>query len=160
MDLTTSDYRALYTQAARKMADEQHSRRIREERRRREDAERLRREKAERAAAALLASKRAAIAAQLPRLERRPRRFTYGLIERRIAAATGIPIKDIRGKRRSKALVFARQAISYWSIRLTDLSYPQIGRLMGGRDHTTILHGVKAYARKRASQGKIRRVPK
>ena len=33
----------------------------------------------------------------------------------------------------------------------------QIGRWLGGRDHTTILHGKRAYVAKRAAQGRTLR---
>ncbi len=40
---------------------------------------------------------------------------------------------------------------AYWLARnLAGLSYPKIGRFMGGRDHTTVLHGVQAVDRNRA----------
>ena len=47
---------------------------------------------------------------------------------------------------RLKAIVWARQEVM-WRIRLErpDLSYPQIGRFFS-RDHTTIIHGVRAHA--------------
>lgn len=56
---------------------------------------------------------------------------------------------ELRGKSRTQKIVFARQFVSYWACRRTSLSLPQIGKLMGGKDHTTILHGAKAYVAKR-----------
>lgn len=82
---------------------------------------------------------------------------TYADIERRICRATGVSINAIRSNRKTKELIFVRHAIVYWAVRLTKLSYPHIGRIQGGRDHSTIIHAVKSYRDKRAKEGKIRR---
>jgi hypothetical protein len=47
-----------------------------------------------------------------------------------------------RGKSRQRPLVQARQTAMYVFRELTDLSYPAIARLFGGRDHTTVIHAV------------------
>jgi chromosomal replication initiator protein len=43
-------------------------------------------------------------------------------------------------KRRTKNIVLPRQIAMYLSRELTDLSLPEIGNLVGGKDHTTVLH--------------------
>lgn len=86
-----------------------------------------------------------------------PKPTTYARVERRLAKAAGLTLREIRGKRRDAKVVFVRHAIAYWAVRRTELSYPSIGRLMGGRDHTTILHAAKTYPAKRAKEGKHRR---
>jgi chromosomal replication initiation ATPase DnaA len=78
-------------------------------------------------------------------------------IMRRISRATGVSILDICSARRNRKTSFARQAVFYWACRRTKLSLPQIGRRLGGRDHTTILHGKQAYVGKRAHQGRTLR---
>jgi len=82
---------------------------------------------------------------------------SYRTIERRICRALGVRPAEIRCKRRSADLVFARHAIMYWACRQTEYSLPQIGRMMGGRDHSTVLWGRKQYVEKRASQGRTLR---
>lgn len=81
-------------------------------------------------------------------------KHTFADIEARALKVFRLRRKDIRGDRRQRELVLARQFIMYWTARLTEMSYPMIGRLMGGKDHTTILHGKDAYARKRAAMGR------
>lgn len=56
----------------------------------------------------------------------------------------GVDLKGIKGRRRTKHLTFPRHLISY-AIKeeRPDLSYPQIGRWCGGRDHTTTLNSVR-----------------
>ena len=59
-----------------------------------------------------------------------------------------IPIREIMGNRRHRATVLARQEVMYLAKRDTNHSLPVIGRHLGGRDHTTVLHGIRAYAKK------------
>lgn len=55
----------------------------------------------------------------------------------------GIPAHDIMSQRRTNEIIFARHAI-YWLCReCTPMSLLQIGHLLGKRDHTTILHGIR-----------------
>ena len=72
----------------------------------------------------------------------------------RICRATGVTRGELLSDRRNKEVVFARQAVFYWSQRLTKMSLPEIGRRMGGRDHTTVLHGSRVYPEKRAKMGR------
>lgn len=69
----------------------------------------------------------------------------------RILAATaeafGLSIADIEGPRRHQPLARARQIAMYMVREMTDLSLPKIGSLLGGRDHTTVLHGVNTVGR-------------
>jgi chromosomal replication initiation ATPase DnaA len=64
---------------------------------------------------------------------------------------------ELKGGGRNGHVVFARQFIMYWARRRTGFSLPQIGRHLGGRDHTTCLHGQRAYVKKRAKQGRTLR---
>ena len=50
--------------------------------------------------------------------------------------------KDLKGKRRLKEIVRPRQVAMYLLKDLTELPLTQIGDLLGGRDHTTVIHGV------------------
>lgn len=81
-------------------------------------------------------------------------------IIRLICKATGMRRLEIMQNRRNKQVVFARHAVCYWAYRLTTLSLPEIGRRLGGLDHTTIMHAVKAYAAKRAQMGRYLREPR
>ena len=61
-------------------------------------------------------------------------------IQRVVCAHMGIPEDLIRAKTRRQEIVNARQVAMYVFRELTDLSYPAIARLFGGRDHTTVMH--------------------
>ncbi len=70
----------------------------------------------------------------------KPRTGEQLLVE--IADHLGFSVEDICGKSRQRPLVLARQTAMYVFRELTDLSYPAIARLFGGRDHTTVIHAV------------------
>lgn len=59
-----------------------------------------------------------------------------------IAEHLGFEVDALKGKSRQRPLVSARQTAMYVFRELTDLSYPAIARLFGGRDHTTVIHAV------------------
>lgn len=60
-----------------------------------------------------------------------------------VSAQTGLSIDDLKGPRRTKQIAPYRQMAYYLSSKMTAMSYPQIGRLIGGRDHSTIIHGCE-----------------
>lgn len=45
--------------------------------------------------------------------------------------------------RRAQKIVYPRQIAFYLGKTMTQLSFPAIGRFYGGKDHTTVLHGVR-----------------
>lgn len=52
----------------------------------------------------------------------------------------GVTVEDLKGTDRTVKYVYPRHVCGYLGKRLTSLSYPQIGRALGGRDHSTIIH--------------------
>ena len=64
-----------------------------------------------------------------------------------ISDILGFSVDAMRGKSRQRPLVTARQMAMYVFRELTDLSYPAIARLFGGRDHTTVIHAVDKIQR-------------
>jgi chromosomal replication initiator protein len=64
-------------------------------------------------------------------------------IQQRVAADFGVSRAELVGSTRAATPVRARQVAIYLTRELTDLSLPQIGRLYGGRDHSTILNSVR-----------------
>lgn len=75
-------------------------------------------------------------------------------IARMICVALNVRKIDLISHRRTKRVAFARQAVCYWACRLTAHSLPEIGKFLGGRDHTTVLHGTNVYPDKRAAMGR------
>jgi chromosomal replication initiator protein len=72
-----------------------------------------------------------------------------------IAAYLGFEVEALRGKSRQRPLVTARQIAMYVFRDLTDLSYPSIARLFGGRDHTTVIHAVEKIQRQMGERKQI-----
>jgi chromosomal replication initiator protein len=60
-----------------------------------------------------------------------------------VAKYANVPQKQLKSGARRQSLVFARAIVIYLARELTDASYDQIGRALGGRDHTTIMHNYK-----------------
>lgn len=58
-----------------------------------------------------------------------------------------VALADLRSARRDRQLVLARQAACYLARKYTSLSFPYIGRSIGRRDHTTVIHGNKMVER-------------
>jgi chromosomal replication initiator protein len=61
------------------------------------------------------------------------------------------------GRGRTKEVAAARQMAMYLAREETDASLPQIGEALGGRDHTTVMHGWEKIASQIEQQDKLRR---
>jgi chromosomal replication initiator protein len=72
-----------------------------------------------------------------------------------MANILGYEVDALRGKSRQRPLVTARQISMYVFRELTDLSYPSIARLFGGRDHTTVIHAVEKIQRQMGERKQI-----
>ncbi len=58
-----------------------------------------------------------------------------------VAQHYGLKQKEIVSKSRKQNVVLARQLTMYLCHKYTNMSYAQIGRRLGGRDHSTVMHG-------------------
>jgi chromosomal replication initiator protein len=64
-------------------------------------------------------------------------------IQQRVSKAFGISKAELVGSTRAAIPLNARQVAIYLTREMTDLSLPQIGRLYGGRDHSTVLNSIR-----------------
>ena len=71
------------------------------------------------------------------------RKVSIDDIQRKVAEHYNIRLADMIGPKRSRNVARPRQIAMYLSKQLTSRSLPDIGRRFGGRDHTTIMHGVR-----------------
>jgi chromosomal replication initiator protein len=71
-----------------------------------------------------------------------PRRISPQMILEATSASYGFSVEALCGPSRTRPLVTARQVAMYLTRKLTDYSYPAIGRVFGKRDHTTVIHAV------------------
>lgn len=77
-----------------------------------------------------------------------------------VAKKHGLSYADMASKTRKRAFAWPRQEAMFQAYLECDhASLPMIGKLMGGRDHTTILHGIRAHCERSGySYDKVRRV--
>ena len=64
---------------------------------------------------------------------------------------SGLTIEELKGPLKTRKYAWPRQDLMARLQRETGRSMPAIGRALGGRDHTTILHGIR-QSKKRAAQ--------
>lgn len=67
--------------------------------------------------------------------------LTSADVLRAVACVTGYSVDELRGDRRFRDLVRARQVVCWMARTRLGLSFPQIGHRIG-RDHTTVLHAA------------------
>ena len=67
------------------------------------------------------------------------------LIAGRVCRFHGVTLADLCGPRRNGRLMLARQCVCYWARRRTGLSFSGIGRFLGNRHHSAILHAAREY---------------
>ena len=81
-----------------------------------------------------------------PQLNSKRKLITLARILKQVAAYYSLPVQDLTGKRRTKDLVIPRQVAMYIMRQETDRSLIDIGEALGGRDHSTVMHGVDKVA--------------
>ena len=72
-----------------------------------------------------------------------------------VAGYLGFSVESLKGKSRQRPLVSARQIAMYVFRDMTELSYPAIARLFGGRDHTTVIHAVDKVQRQMREEKQV-----
>lgn len=75
--------------------------------------------------------------------------ITADIIIDAVAKYYRIKISDVLGKKRTRNIARPRQVAMSLTKELTTLSLPSIGDSFGGRDHTTVMHGIRAVAKLR-----------
>lgn len=65
-------------------------------------------------------------------------------IQRIVARHYNVSRQELVSNRRTRVIVRPRQIAMFLSKTMTPRSLPEIGRRFGGRDHTTVLHAVRA----------------
>ncbi|MDR2493166.1 MAG: chromosomal replication initiator protein DnaA [Coriobacteriales bacterium] len=76
-------------------------------------------------------------------LQQDSRQITIRTIQQEVETHFGVSHADLIGQRRSKSISHPRHIAMYLSRRLTNFSYPEIGRLFGNKDHSTVVYAVK-----------------
>ena len=68
-------------------------------------------------------------------------------ILRTVASFYNVRVADLRSHRRHKQVALPRQVAMYLTRKLTDLSFPDIGKSFGGKDHSTVMSACKKIDR-------------
>lgn len=94
---------------------------------------------------ALLGSLETIVAAAWPAFRAAAWRVTMPAILEAVAEAWGLPVSALKSIRRHAAEAAARQIACALAKALTPMTLSAIGRHLGDRDHTTVLHAVRKY---------------
>ena len=78
-------------------------------------------------------------------------------VVRMVARHYGLKVAEIKSKSNSRQIAFPRQVAMYLCRHLTDLSFPEIGKLFGGKHHTTVMHAVERIDQQRDRDGDFAR---
>jgi chromosomal replication initiator protein len=83
------------------------------------------------------------------------RKITIEEIQRKVSEHYNIRYSEMVGPRRTRTIARPRQVAMYLAKHLTSRSLPEIGRRFGGRDHTTVMHGVRRIEELKATDNQI-----
>jgi chromosomal replication initiator protein len=64
------------------------------------------------------------------------------LVRRRVGEAWGVSAEALQSKKRTKDLTVPRQVAMFLIKDLFDIPLVEIGKLFGGRDHSTVIHSI------------------
>ncbi len=78
-----------------------------------------------------------------PVIELPSRNLTAEVIQRVTAQHFGLKLTDLKGQKRHRSVVVPRMIAMFLTRKHTSLSYPDIGRAFGGRDHSTAIHACQ-----------------
>jgi chromosomal replication initiator protein len=87
-----------------------------------------------------------------------PGLVTIAQIQKAVAAAYKLSVEQLVSKNNSRQFAFPRQIAMYLSKRLTNRSYPEIGRAFGGKHHTTVIHSFEKIKSMAASDSTFQRL--
>jgi chromosomal replication initiator protein len=83
------------------------------------------------------------------------RKVTIEEIQRKVSEHYSIRLSDMIGPKRMRNIARPRQVAMYLSKHMTTRSLPDIGRRFGGRDHTTIMHGIRKIDELKANDSQL-----
>lgn len=83
------------------------------------------------------------------------RKVTVEEIQRRVSEHYNIRLSEMIGPKRVRTYARPRQMAMYLAKHMTSRSLPEIGRRFGGRDHTTVMHGVRRIEELKATDSQI-----
>jgi chromosomal replication initiator protein len=86
------------------------------------------------------------------------RRVSFDAILRGVAEKFGLQPAQLKQKTNARQIAFPRQIAMYLIKELTQASLPEIGRLFGGKHHTTVLHSIQKIEQLRQKDPDLNRI--
>ena len=86
------------------------------------------------------------------------RRITMDSILRAVAEKFNLQPHQLKQKSNTRQITYPRQIAMYLMKDLTQASLPEIGRVFGGKHHTTVLHSVQKIERLRQTDSDLNRL--
>ena len=85
------------------------------------------------------------------------KQITFESITQAVAEHYRIKLDELFNKKRTQNIAYPRQVAMYLCRELADMSYPRIGELFGGRDHTTVIHAYEKISNKSKEDSKLQK---
>jgi len=86
------------------------------------------------------------------------RRITMDTVLRAVAEKFQLQPAQLKHKTNARSISFPRQVAMYLIKELTGASLPEIGRMFGGKHHTTVLHSVQKIEKQRQTDADLNRL--
>jgi chromosomal replication initiator protein len=86
------------------------------------------------------------------------RPLTVDSIMKSVAEHYGIRVPDMKSKKRTKDIALPRQVAMYISRELTEASLSEIGKVIGGKDHATVIYASKQIVARRSRDDSFNRM--
>jgi chromosomal replication initiator protein len=77
----------------------------------------------------------------------RVRHTTIEQVQKAVALKSGVSVADLTSQCRKKTFARPRHVAMYLSRKLTSASFPEIGEKFGGRDHSSVMSGIRNIER-------------
>src|SRR3989344_3968848 len=80
-------------------------------------------------------------------IEQKETTISLEQIQKSVSTFYNIKIADLKSKKKLKILSHPRQVAMYFCRKYTQKSFPEIGKLFGGKDHSTVMHAVRKISK-------------
>ncbi len=86
------------------------------------------------------------------------RRVSVDAIQKAVADHFRLKQSQLREKSNTRTIAYPRQVAMYLVKELTELSLPEIGRIFGGKHHTTVIHSIHKIEKLRQTDTDLNRL--
>ena len=90
--------------------------------------------------------------------QKAPRRVDENVVMSAVSDYYGVTPEDLKSSRRNREITVPRQVAMYLCRQKLGLSYPELGRAFGGKDHSTVIHAIKKIKKLLVSDKDVQRL--